>query len=234
MNKKTIISTLALVTIFSIGIVNTSPIIEAKASTIEIKKDTHTKIDIEKIKEILTEQGVNEETQEKLINKKLNGELWDVENPEKLKEVPDEFYILDFNNPSEKKVYTFEDGSILELSHSPKFPTPREIISNSYTTTWKEEQVKATYGVMRATIYVNCEWTKGIGAKIRDFTDSNIYVWNVGGSVLTTNMQINSSTSAIGKISVTNSSYFGKHSDFRAEFKVLSSHGTVSFKLVKM
>ena len=141
MNKKTIISTLALATIFSIGIVNTSPIIEAKASTIEIKKDTHTEIDIEKIKEILTEQGVNEETQEKLINKKLNGELWDVENPEKLKEVPDEFYILDFNNPSEKKVYTFEDGSILELSHSPKFPTPREIISNSYTTTWKEEQV---------------------------------------------------------------------------------------------
>lgn len=103
MNKKTIISTLALATIFSIGIVNTSPIIEAKASTIEIKKDTHTEIDIEKIKEILTEQGVNEETQEKLINKKLNGELWDVENPEKLKEVPDEFYILDFNNPSEKK-----------------------------------------------------------------------------------------------------------------------------------
>lgn len=103
MNKKTIISTLALATIFSIGIVNISPIAKVNASTIESKKAAYTEIDIEKIKEILTEQGINEETQEKLINKKINGELWDVENPEKLKEVPDEFYILDFNNPSEKK-----------------------------------------------------------------------------------------------------------------------------------
>ena len=56
MNKKTIISTLALATIFSIGIVNISPIAKVNASTIESKKAAYTEIDIEKIKEILTEQ----------------------------------------------------------------------------------------------------------------------------------------------------------------------------------
>lgn len=234
MQKKKIIATLALSTIFSTGIINNIPIIEANASVVEIENNEYTEFNIEKIKSILTEQGIDEKTQEKLINKKINGELWDVENPDKLKEVPDEFYILNFKNPYEKKIYTFEDGSVLELSHSPNFPIPRTIISNSYTTTWKEEQIQAKYGLMRATIYVNCEWTKGIGAKINTFTDSNIYTWNVGGSVSTTSMQINSNNSAIGKISVTNSSYLGKHSDFRAEFKVLPSHGTVSFKLIKM
>ncbi|WP_349392914.1 hypothetical protein, partial [Clostridium perfringens] len=66
-------------------------------------ESNQTSINIDEIKKILTEQGINEKTQEDLINKKINGELWDAENPEKLKQVPDEFYILDFNKPFEKK-----------------------------------------------------------------------------------------------------------------------------------
>lgn len=232
---KNLFKKIALVLTLSLGtIIAASPIIESNASTLSDIKNNPSQIDIEKIKKILTEQGIDNETQEKLITKKLNGELWDVENPEKLKEVPEEFYILDFNKPFEKKVHIFEDGSVLELSHSPKMPNARKIISNSYTTVWQEEAVKATYGVMRATIYVNCEWTRSVGGKIRPFTDSNIYVWNVGGSVSTTDMKITGTSSAVGKISVYNSYQFGKHSDFRAEFNVLGSHQTVSFKLIKM
>lgn len=231
MKRKKIISMILCGIIMSTSLLPTT--VNAYTHNTKIESN-QTSINIDEIKKILTEQGINEKTQEDLINKKINGELWDAENPEKLKQVPDEFYILDFNKHFEKKVHIFEDGSILELSHSPKFPNARKIISNPYTTVWEEEAIKATYGVMRATIYVNCEWTKSVGAKIRPFTDSNIYVWNVGGSVSTTEMKVTGSRSAAGKISVYNSYQWGKHADFRAEFNVLGAHQTVSFKLVKM
>lgn len=234
MKSNSILKAIALLSVLTITSSVTIPTIKANASIIEETKIEYSAEDVQKIKEILANQGINEDTQEKLINKKLNGELWDVENPEKLQQVPESFYILNFNNPFEKKTYTFEDGSVLELSHSQTLPSSRKVISNAYSTVWQEEAVKATYGLMRATIYVNCEWTRSIGPKIRNFTDSNIYTFNVGGSVSTTNMNINSSTSAVGKISVYNSLYWGKQADFRAVFEVLGSHGTVSFKLVKM
>ncbi|MGG0813045.1 hypothetical protein ABE142_10230 [Paenibacillus alvei] len=58
---------------------------------------------------------VSNNEQKLLINKVENNQLWDVNNPEKLKEVPEDFYIFDPKNGSEKRYYRFEDGSFIKI-----------------------------------------------------------------------------------------------------------------------
>ena len=223
------------------GVISSMPGQLASAETLECTATNDLEaVDIDKIKSILQEQGIEEEIQKKLIEKKINGELWDAENPEKIKDVPESFYVMDLTKPYERKVYTFEDGSIIELTHGNS--NARAIISNSYTQKYENEKIVASYGgVLRATIYVNCEWPKGGRARIYNFSDSNIYTWNVGGSVTTTPMSVVKTypdtygpALATGKVAVYNSGYLGKQSDFRAELSVYASYGMISFQLVKM
>ena len=86
MKRKKIISMILCGIIMSTSLLPTT--VNAYTHNTKIESN-QTSINIDEIKKILTEQGINEKTQEDLINKKINGELWDAENPEKLKQVPD-------------------------------------------------------------------------------------------------------------------------------------------------
>lgn len=63
----------------------------------------------------LKKNGISQETQDKLITKLKNGEKWDSMNPEKLKEIPKDYFKLN-NKTSETKRYVFSDGSFIEQS----------------------------------------------------------------------------------------------------------------------
>lgn len=63
----------------------------------------------------LDENGVSLERQEILINKLEKNQDWDVYNPEKIKLIPEDFYIFDPTEGSQTRYYRFEDGSFIKI-----------------------------------------------------------------------------------------------------------------------
>lgn len=233
------------------SLLTTSPVSAAtnQPNQVELNNSYEVQLDdsyVDNLKSILDEQGIDKETQKELIQKKINGEIWDAENPEKLEQVPENFYMFDMSNPFEEKIYTFDDGSIIKLSHSRDLTQNKNLIQNRiitespYATEYRNEAMTATYGAMRVTIYVNCGWYKGAAPRINDFSDSNMYPNTIGGNTSTTNMNIenryatpNYPALAVGKVTNTNDYAMPKTQSWRAEFQVYTSYGTTSFKLVK-
>ena len=69
----------------------------------------------EQIQLELDKSNIPKSTQIKLITKLKNGEQWDSMNPEKLKQIPKDYFKIS-GKTSETKRYTFEDGSFIEQS----------------------------------------------------------------------------------------------------------------------
>lgn len=72
-----------------------------------------TKADLVKF---LKENQVPKEKQEILIKKVENDELWDANNLEKRKSIPESFYIFDPKDGSQVRYYRFEDGSFIKIN----------------------------------------------------------------------------------------------------------------------
>lgn len=121
------------------------------------------KIELKELKKIFNEDEIEIETQNKLIEKKKNGELWDVEIPEKFNSIPDEFFeSLSYKN---KIKYTFEDGSYLLLKNDDQSILNRNIRSY-YERNIPRATVSASYGGNRAQIYANISMFYGAQGKI--------------------------------------------------------------------
>lgn len=121
MKKFAILSMSAFI---SFGFINNIFISDVKASSIEKNSNTfYSNIDLEEVKNNLTSLGIDEETQNKLINKLINGEVWDSLNPKCLEKVPKSFFNISFDNPINR--YEFPDGSVIEVGI--KFPEGFEL-----------------------------------------------------------------------------------------------------------
>jgi hypothetical protein len=68
--------------------------------------------EITQIRENMTKDGVDQETQNSLINKIQKGEMLDCDNPEKIAAVPKE--ALTIRKGEMKKIYVFPDGSYIK------------------------------------------------------------------------------------------------------------------------
>jgi hypothetical protein len=85
---------------------------QVKAEEATQQKHKLSEAELAELRDKLSDLGINEVTQEKLIEKYENGQPWDSVNPAKLKQIAPTLRISS-NNPVQR--YTFEDGSVLEL-----------------------------------------------------------------------------------------------------------------------
>ncbi|TQR38518.1 hypothetical protein [Brevibacillus brevis] len=85
---------------------------QVKAEEVTQQKHKLSESELAELKDKLSDLGINEVTQEKLIEKYENGQPWDSMNPAKLKKQAPSFQISS-KNPVQR--YTFEDGSVLQL-----------------------------------------------------------------------------------------------------------------------
>ncbi|MBG9944392.1 hypothetical protein ABE237_17050 [Brevibacillus formosus] len=85
---------------------------QVKAEEVTQQKHKLSESELAELKDKLSDLGINEVTQEKLIEKYENGQPWDSVNPAKLKKIAPSFQISS-KNPVQR--YTFEDGSVLQL-----------------------------------------------------------------------------------------------------------------------
>jgi hypothetical protein len=64
----------------------------------------------------LNENQVSKDDQKVLIEKLEKNQIWDVNNPEKRKDVPEDFYIFNPQMGSGDRYYRFNDGSFIKIS----------------------------------------------------------------------------------------------------------------------
>lgn len=87
---------------------------ESFASTSDAK---YTDDEITEIRDFLEELGVDTETQDQLITKLENGEIWDSMNPELIESLPEYYHTVNLDEPF--KEYVFPDGSVYQLELTP-------------------------------------------------------------------------------------------------------------------
>lgn len=120
------------------------------------------KEEINNLRKTFIEDGIPIEIQDELIEKKNNGELWDVEIPEKFNSIPDDFFqSLAYKNEIK---YTFEDGSYLLLKNEQ--PEIHRNMRSYYERNIPRATVSASYGGNRAQIYANISMYYGEQGKI--------------------------------------------------------------------
>lgn len=59
---------------------------------------------------------ISKDKQKKLTEKVKKNELWDCYKQEEQSKIPEDFFLIDLNSTNHKKTYTFDDGSIIEVS----------------------------------------------------------------------------------------------------------------------
>lgn len=128
-----------------------------KSSEIVEEKTFALSIEDEKImRETFAEDNIPVETQDKLIQIKKEGKLWDVEKKEKFNKIPSDFFESLKNNKKIK--YTFNDGSYLILinksleSNSNKTNNLSITKSNMYERNIPDLCIEARYGGSRMSI----------------------------------------------------------------------------------
>lgn len=82
--------------------------------------------EITQIRDNMTKDGVDQETQNLLINKMKKGEMLDCDNPEKIAAVPKD--ALTIRKGEMKKKYVFPDGSYIKSYMIPITPKNRDIL----------------------------------------------------------------------------------------------------------
>lgn len=60
--------------------------------------------------------NISKVKQKKLTEKVKKNELWDCYKQEEQSKIPEDFFLVDLNSLNHKKTFTFEDGSIIEVS----------------------------------------------------------------------------------------------------------------------
>lgn len=155
--KKIISNILAITMMLTIG--GTSIITSAD----EIRNPVN-EIDYEQIEKFYEENDIPEEKQKLLTEKLENGIQWDSSNPEKLKEVPDDFSYLKNNDISQSKTYIFDDGSIIKISVEPVETTTipeiaplkaGEATTDSFGTFYHSCRFSRTYGGVTASVVLS-------------------------------------------------------------------------------
>lgn len=111
--KKNICLALSFIIMMSIFIIPNSTFAYEKNK--QYAPGFSTKADLIKF---LKENQVPKEKQEGLLNKIENNQVWDANNPEKQKSIPESFYIFDPKDGSQVRYYRFEDGSFIKIDNT--------------------------------------------------------------------------------------------------------------------
>jgi hypothetical protein len=149
-----------LVTTSLIGASVKTTTADINANSLEISKNESKSL-LSKEEELnlrkeLSKDGISLDIQNKLIEKKKNGELWDCEIPEKFNSIPDDFF-QSLAKTNQIK-YIFDDGSYLLM---------RKGVEDVSTKSYYEQNlprvtVEASYGGSRASIYANISYFYGV------------------------------------------------------------------------
>lgn len=133
----------------------------ARVSAEEIKRN-YSESELIEVREMLEDNLVPENQQDKLIEKLENGEQWDCMKQEELEKVPEEFNIIDLNSePYVKKYYRFEDGSYIMVqtgeegrgAFKEEKPLTRGMSSTSYGTTYWDWRIEKQQGDLGSRFY---------------------------------------------------------------------------------
>lgn len=142
--------TLCLVFVFMFGnfcFANSSPVDKKLAE--EFNKSEV----IKQAKEHFKNQGIDNETQDKLIKKLQKGILIDAQNPEKIKEIVDKL-VISKDNP--RVEYVFEDGS--KIVREGKTVIKDQVITPLAIIVDEEVHVMETYGLQGGEFKAMCRF----------------------------------------------------------------------------
>ncbi len=157
------------------------------------------------IKESLDELGIDETTQDSLINKLEKGEIWDSMDKEQVSQIPEDYFNVSEKEPVKR--YTFPDGSVIEQkieipttksqsNISPSAISGGSVVSGSGYTTYKGVKVSKTSGLMGMGFYANYTFVQGGSDIIESVYDRWVKV--VGGSYSVDTFQITRKTEVSG------------------------------------
>lgn len=132
-----------------------TPIANVKASTIDEPsvKNLNPFTTREETLNYLTENNVPIDKQTILMDKLDKDILWDCYNPEKVSQIPEDFYIFRLDDPiNNDRYYRFEDGSFIAINTegSDDSSKTRAIISDSYGTRYTDHRVSKSVGLAQA------------------------------------------------------------------------------------
>lgn len=122
-----------------------------------------------------------------LTEKKKKGIPWDCENPEKIKLMPEDFNKFTIDDKVKERVYTFEDGSFIEIAIE-----PGEVIENAPVAEAKSLEIGTNSIISDSfgTLYRNHKVSKQVGTTYAYFY-ANFYVSNYDESIIYTSENSN-------------------------------------------
>ncbi|WP_314303423.1 hypothetical protein [Brevibacillus parabrevis] len=188
MKKLLSITLAALVALAAFG-VGSGEIVSAKQK-VELSKQEE-----KEMKRKLKDLGINEKTQDKLLEKYKNGYIWDSMNPEVLSQLPEDALEISAKNPV--KTYTFQDGSVLKLEAKVVEKTVENNRGISPLSTsqcgsgyckYFEVLVDGSSGVQSAEFYADIVLVNGGYDYISNVYDDSIVV--IGGSYSNDSLKI--------------------------------------------
>lgn len=113
-----------------------------------------------------TKDDISLKEQNTVINKLKAGKVLDAENPEKIAQVPEEFFNIKKDGPSEK-MYKFEDGSYIKLSVKKVKSNNKAVYHSHYSTEYENHYVEARYGVTRVGFHATFHQYQGSPSVIK-------------------------------------------------------------------
>ncbi|MCR2043797.1 hypothetical protein NSA23_06645 [Anaerosalibacter massiliensis] len=135
------------------------------------------------IREMLDELNIDKTTQDNLINKLENNQIWDCMDEEQVSKIPENYFNVSIDEPVKR--YTFPDGSVIETKLelpmiSPSAVTGGSVSSGSGYTSVRGAKVSTKKGLVGMGFYADYTNVNGAYDYISRVYDSWVKV--VGGS----------------------------------------------------
>ncbi len=189
--KKYLSMLLALIMVFSLSTA-------AFASSNEIQLSPTDKQELHKN---LTELGITQKTQSKLIQKLERGQVWDSMNPDMISKVPANALTPTENSPIKR--FVFPDGSVIQVEMSPNNTPESEShlfmamssSSGSGYYSYTDKKISITSGLVGYGFYADFTLVNGSYDYISDVYDPFVNVIGGSGSINSLNIDRSTETS---------------------------------------